>query len=83
MMQVKQYLNVYKVEPQMRELLQGYEDRMVPQYKEIAQWVCGYRTNWNYRMKLLSLKNINFCAMGLNLTYWLKVVLNKLKSSKI
>lgn len=76
--QVNQYLNVYKVEPQMRELIKGYGDRMVPQYKEIAQWVCEYRSNWTCRRKLLAFREIDFCARGLNLTYWLKVMLNKL-----
>ncbi|MEF2838225.1 MAG: glycosyltransferase [Oscillospiraceae bacterium] len=76
--QVNQYLNVYKVEPQMRELIKGYGDRMVPQYKEIARWVCEYRSNWTCRRKLLAFREIDFCARGLNLTYWLKVMLNKL-----
>ena len=76
--QVKQYLNVYKVEPQILELVRGYGDRMVPQYREICRWICGYRTNWAYRKKLLEYSDINFCAFGLNITYWLKVMLNKL-----
>lgn len=76
--QVKQYLYVYKVEKQMQELLKGYGDRMVPEYKEIAQWACDYKTNKTYKKKLLEFTTINFCAKGLNVTYWLKVVLNKL-----
>lgn len=76
--QVKQYLTVYKVEEQMVELLRGYGDRMVPAYKEIAQWVCGYRYRYQYRRKLLSFKEVNFRSVGLNLTYWLKVMLHRL-----
>lgn len=76
--QVRQYLHVYKVEEQMHELLEGYGDRMLPQYKEIAHWVCGYKTNREYKKKLLEFKTINFCAKGLNMTYWLKVMLKKL-----
>lgn len=76
--QVRQYLTVYKVEPQMEELIKGYGDRMVSPYKEICQWVLDYRTNWSSRKKLLDHDNIDFCASGLNLTYWLKVILNKL-----
>lgn len=76
--QVKQYLYEYKVEEQMRELLKGYDDRIVSPYKEIAQWVCTYKENFDSKRKLLSHSNINFCSAGLNLTYWLKVMINKL-----
>lgn len=76
--QVKQYLYVYKVELQIHELLRGYEERMLPQYREICRWVCGYKTNKAYRRKLLEFSEIDFCARGLNLTYWLKVMLRKL-----
>ncbi len=76
--QVRQYLNVYMVEPQMIELIKGYGDRLVPPYRELATWVCGYRTNREYRKKLLDKRNIDFCAKGLNITYRLKVMLNRL-----
>lgn len=76
--QVMQYLNEYKVEPQMQELLRGYGERMVPQYREIAQWVCGYQKNRAYKRKLLEYTVVNFCNKGLNITYALKILLNKL-----
>ena len=76
--QVKQYLNEYKVEQQMRELLRGYEDKMIPEYKELAHRVCDYRKNWSSKRKLLDRKYIDFYSAGLDLTYWLKVMLNKL-----
>lgn len=76
--QVKQYLFAYKVEPQMRELTRGYGDRMVSPYREICQWVCGYRTNRVYREKLLDKNNVDFCSFGLNATYRLKVMLHLL-----
>lgn len=76
--QVNQYLNVYKVEDQMRELLKGYGDRMVPEYKEIANAVCSYRTSMNSRWFLLNRKVIDFHNVGLCITYFIKVMLNKL-----
>lgn len=78
MRQVKQYLNEYQVERQMRELVRGYGDRMVSPYKETAEWICHYRSDSGSRKKLLDRHNVDFCARGLNLTYWLKVSLNKL-----
>ena len=76
--QVKRYLFEYKVEAQMRELARGYGDRMVSPYREICQWVCGYRENKAYRKNLLDKTNVDFCAFGLNVTYRLKVILRML-----
>lgn len=76
--QVNQYLNVYHVEAQMHELMRGYGDRMVSEYRELTQMICEYRQNREYKKKLLDKRYINFYAKGLNITYWLKVTLNKL-----
>lgn len=76
--QIKQYLNEYQIERLTRELLQGYGDRMTPDYKELANWICDYRINKQSRKQLLNKKNIDFCNQGLNLVYRLKIKLNKL-----
>lgn len=76
--QVNQYLNEYHVEAQMHELLNGYEDRMVPQYKALAKQICEYRKSFRIKKQLMNKKYINFYNNGLNLTYKLKVLLNKL-----
>lgn len=76
--QVNQYLNVYHVEPQMMELLKGYENGMVPEYKDLAKCICKYRSDLGCKRKLLNKKYINFYNKGLNLTYDLKVILNRL-----
>ncbi len=76
--QVKQYINEYKVREQMQELLLGFGDRMVPQYKAIAEACCDYKTNSKSRKMLLDKKNVDFCSFGLNLTYKIKVLINKL-----
>lgn len=76
--QVGQYINGYKVEPQMKELLEGYGDRMIPEYRELAEACCNYRGDWKARKILLNKKNIDFHTKGLNATYRLKIGLNKL-----
>ena len=76
--QVSQYMNEYQIERVTKELMRGYGDRMVPEYKELSIWICGYQENREYRKKLLDRKNIDFCKKGLNFTYWLKVKLKKL-----
>lgn len=76
--QVNQYLNKYHVELQMVELLKGYGSSIVPEYKELAECICQYRINLSYKCKLLDKKYINFYNRGLNITFNLKVILNKL-----
>lgn len=76
--QVKQYINQYHVEAQMLELKKGFYNEMVPAYKYLTDCICEYRTNRKYKKKLLDKTYINFCNKGLNLTYWIKVRLNKL-----
>ena len=76
--QVNQYLNKYHVELQMVELLKGYGSSIVPEYKELVECICQYRINLSYKCKLLDKKYINFYNRGLNITFNLKVILNKL-----
>lgn len=76
--QVNQYLNEYKIEELTRELSRGYNNNMIEKYKTIAYWICNYRNDFSLKKRLLSKKNIDFCNKGLNITYKLKVILNKL-----
>lgn len=76
--QVDQYLNKYQIEKVTKELVKGYWEKMIPEYRELSSWICEYKTNREYKLKLLDKKNIDFCKTGLNITYWLKVILNKL-----
>lgn len=76
--QVYLYIYNYKIEKLTNELVRGYGNRMIPEYKEICNWICNYRINFKYRIKLLNKKNIDFCNTGLNITYILKIGMNKL-----
>lgn len=76
--QVSQYLNDYKVQPQMEELIKGYDGQIIPEYRTIAEACCNYKKNKKDREFLLDRKNIDFCSKGLNLTFFLKILTNKL-----
>lgn len=76
--QVRQYLTEYKVEEQMKELYKGYANEMCDSYLQLVNVICGYRNNFKYKRYLLDKKNIDFFSRGLNLTYNIKVLFNKL-----
>lgn len=76
--QVKQYVFSYQVERVTKELIKGYGDRLVPEYKEAADWILRYRTDRVARKKLLDKTEVDFCSRGLNLTYWCKIFLKRL-----
>lgn len=76
--QVKQYIFEYQVERQMHELAKGYGNRMVSPYEDMCKWMCKYKSNKTYKRNLLNKKYVDFCSKGLNLTYRLKVLINKL-----
>ncbi|MBR9947678.1 glycosyltransferase [Clostridiaceae bacterium Marseille-Q4145] len=76
--QVDLYINEYKIEKLTKELVRGYGNRIVPEYKELCTWICNYRSNRKYKQSLLDKKNIDYCNKGLNFTYWLKVEMHKL-----
>lgn len=76
--QVKQHIYEQDIERVTKELVRGYGDRMVPEYKELSTWICEYRNNAVYRKKLLDKNNVDFCKKGLNLTYRIKIIMNKL-----
>lgn len=76
--QVRQYLFEYKVEEQMKELKDGYYTQLLPEYRQMVDDVCQYRKNGNAKKRLLDRKEIYFGKKGLDLTYWLKVLIHKL-----
>ena len=76
--QVRQYIEEYKVEEQMLELKKGYGKSIIPEYKRVIYYICNYKNNIKCRKKLLNKHYINFCNKGLNLTYFIKIMLNKL-----
>lgn len=75
---VKQYVFEYKIEKQMKELRNGYSNKMVSEYRILTEQICEYRKNFRIKLWFLNLHNINFKNWKLNLTYLLKVLLNRL-----
>lgn len=78
MKQVRQYLLEYKIEDQLKELYRGYSNKMLPEYQQLIEVVCGYKYSLRNKRILLSKHNVNFFNKGLNFTYILKVVFNML-----
>ena len=76
--EVYRYIYKYNVESQMRELLRGYGSKIVSPFKELAVDICGYKQSIKAKKKLLDKNRVDFCKTGLNLTYELKIILNKL-----
>lgn len=76
--QVNQYLFEYKIEKLTKELIRGYGNRMVPEYRQMAEWICNYKNDAKSKKALLKKSNVDFYNRGLNFTYWLKVLLKKL-----
>ena len=76
--QVRQYIFDYKIEKLTLELLRGYAPKMVPEYRQLAEWICTYKTDKAARDSLLNKDVIDFYNKGLNFTYWLKIKMNRL-----
>ena len=76
--QVKIYINEYKVEPQMAELKKGFDKQMTDEYRQIVDDVLAYKKSFSSRSRLTKKKKFNFGDRGLQLTYNLKIFLNKL-----
>jgi len=76
--QVKQYLNYYNVEKQMIELKKGYHNFMIYPYNEICDWICNYKKNKKYVIKLIDKDNVDFHNIGLNIVYLIKVLTKRL-----
>lgn len=76
--QAHQYITKYQVEKQMRELEKGYGNSIIPEYKKLINCVCDYKHSLRARRKLLDKSYINFYNKGLNLTYFIKIMINRL-----
>ncbi len=73
----RKYIFQYRIEEQISELKNGYYDMMVDEYKILVDYICQYRCDNASRSMLLDKRYIDFCDRGLNLTYRIKVRLNK------
>lgn len=72
------YITKLSMEKEIREVKKGYYDQMTPEFKRLTDEVCGYKKHIRSKMMLLNKRYINFYNRGLNFTYRLKILLNKL-----
>lgn len=78
MRRVKLYVDEQKVERQMLELKKGYDAQLAREYREIIEDILAGRNHPFKRFKLLNAKKYHFANLGLQTTFILKVLLNKL-----
>ena len=76
--QAKYYIYEQDVVSQMKELKKGYYDRIIPEYKSIVDDTLIYKNSLAARKRLIDKTRINYSDRGLQITYWLKVMMNKL-----
>lgn len=72
------YINEQDVESQMKELVKGYDKSLTSDYKEIVNDVLNYKKSSKSRKRLLNKDKFFYGERGLQLVYWLKVMLGKL-----
>lgn len=76
--QVKRYINVFEIKKQVENLCECYGDKMIPEYKKLAQEICEYDETMSNWLKMLSNKEFDFRSGSLNMTVKLKIFLKRL-----
>lgn len=76
--QVKRYIDVFEIQKQCQNLLQCYPDKMIPEYKKLAEDICSYDRSICNQLKFLRRKDIDFKSMNLNGVVKLKILLRKM-----
>ncbi len=76
--QMKKYIFKFEIQRQVQELKKGYYNQMTEEYKKLTDIICDYQSVPAYKKRLLDKRYINFCNRGLNFTFFIKVLINKL-----
>ena len=71
----KTYIFDYDLMSQMIELKKGYSSELVPIYSELIDSIIHYKKN---KLYFLNKKNFDFCDLGLNLVFKMKILLGKI-----
>lgn len=72
------YINHRKVEAQILELEIGYSHMLAPEYRDIIEDVSRYRHSMRSKIRLVNVRKFYFGDWKAQMTYSLKVLLNKL-----
>lgn len=73
-----QYIKEQDVYSQMKELDKGFGNKIQSDYKEIINLVLGYKNSFKNKLKLLNRDKFYFSNRGIQTTYTLKILINKL-----
>ena len=76
--QAKRYIEKFKIQKQMQNLLECYGDEMTPEYKQLTQKLCDYdKSLWN-RLSLCVSRDFDFNSLSLNIIVAIKILFKKL-----
>lgn len=76
--QAKRYINTFKIQKQLQNLVLCYGDKMIPEYRQLASLVCDYDKSFNNWIRLLLYRGFNFRSRGLNCIVKIKIFMKKL-----
>lgn len=78
LIRAKQYINEQDVYSQMVDLHAGYKNEICDDYLEIVNLVMNYKKSFKAKLKLLNKNKFNFDNKGIQITYNIKIIFNKL-----
>ena len=75
---VRSYIDEQRVRPQMEELKKGFNDELCPEYRAIIEDVLMYKRRFSVRLRLMNAKKYDYGDIGVQVTYYLKILLGRL-----
>lgn len=76
--QAKKYIEKFKIQKQMQNLLACYGEEMTPDYKMLTQKLCDYDKSLWSRIRLCVNRDYDFKSLPLNIIVTIKILLGKL-----
>ncbi len=76
--QAKKYIEKFKIQKQMQNLLACYGEEMTPDYKMLTQKLCDYDKSFWSRIRLCVNRDYDFKSLPLNIIVTIKILLGKL-----
>lgn len=77
-LQMLRYIKVFEIQRQTQNLYDNYSDRMMPEYRELSEWICNYNKSFSKWFRLLISNEFDFKSPALNIILKLKILLRKL-----
>lgn len=76
--QAKRYIEKFKIQKQMQNLLACYGGEMTPEYKLLTQKLCDYDKSLWRRIRLCVNRDYDFKSLSLNIIVTIKILFKKL-----